>query len=323
MDNVLKYLQEIVGLTGIMKNISLETLKKLPLYLSHAYHYSLFEMDGHSFLFVAEKNNSNTKTASQLRKQSQAIIQYIKLPVVLVLYNPSAQVRRKLVQDRINFIVPDTQIYLPDLLISLKEINNKPQVFLEQLTPSAQLLLLYHLQVEHLDDFSFKEIAEKLNYSAKTITKIATELKTKNLCKVAGRKEKRFVFDVGRKQLWKMAESQMQSPIIKSYHTNRKENPNFFISGDMALAHYTFLSETGKINYAVYKNLFEELKRNNYWDYLDDVEGEVAIEVWKYDPLLLSSNGYIDSLSLYLCYRGDINERVQMELEKLISNKIW
>jgi len=322
MSNVIKYLQDTVGLSGLIKDVSDMDLKKLPLYLSHAYHYSVFEVDRHSFL-LAEDNSSTPKTASQLKKQSKAISQYTKLSVVFVLYNPSAQVRRKMVQDRINFIVPESQIYLPELLISLKEMNNKLHLFSEQLTPSAQLLLLYHLQVEHIDDFSFKEIAEKLNYSAKTITKVAAELKAKNLCEIAGAKEKQFVFEVGRKQLWQMSEPQMQLPIIKSYYTNLKVHPALCKSGDMALAHYTFLSDTEKREYAVYKAAFEELKKSDYWDYLDDVDGDMRVEVWKYDPRLLSNNGYIDTLSLYLCYREDTNERVQAEIKELINKKIW
>jgi hypothetical protein len=320
MDDTLKYLQETVGLTGIIKDVPDRMLRKLPMYLSHAYHYSLIEVDEYPFL-LAEDRGSIPKTASQLKKQSNALSQYTEWPVVFVLYSPSPQVRRKLIQDRVNFIVPGSQLYLPGLLISLKEINNKPYSFSEQLTPSAQLLLLYHLQVEHLNNFSFKEIAEKLNYSAKTITKIAAELKAKNLCKITGAKEKQFVFDVDREQLWQMSEPQMQSPVTKSYYTNQKSGSVFCKSGDMALAHYTFLSDTGKIEYAVYKAVFDELKENDYWDYLDEVEGNMKVEVWKYDPSLLSDNGYIDALSLYLCYREDSNERVQAEINDLINKK--
>ena len=322
MRNVLNYLQDTVGLSVIIRDMPVDLLKELPLFLRHVYHYNLLEVDGRSFV-LAEDSGSTPKTAIQLKKQSQVISQHTALSVIFVLNSLNAQVRRKMIQGRDNFIVPESQIYLPELLISLKEINSKPPSFSEQLTPAAQLLLLYHLQVEHLDSFSFKEIAKKLNYSAKTITKIAVELKTKNVCKVTGAKEKRFVFDIGRKQLWQISEPFMQSPVIKSYYTNQKENVMFCKSGDMALTHYTFLSDNGKWVYAIYKSEFEELKKNDAWDYLDDVEGDMNVEVWKYDPRLLSNNGFVDSLSLYLCYREDANERVQTEIEELIHRKIW
>jgi hypothetical protein len=317
-----KYLQESIGLSVDMKEIPTEQLKKLPLYLGHAYHYSLLELEG-QWVVLAESDDTISKTAGQLKKQSIALRQYLGMPVVFVIHSQSPQLKRKMIQEKVNFIVPDNQIYLPELLISLKESIQKPQSFPELITPSAQLLLLYHLQVEHLEGFTFKEIARKLDYTPKTITKIAAELKAKKLCKIEGTKEKRFAFEVGRKQLWRMINPRMQSPISKSYYANKKSESDFFLSGDSALSHYTFLSDTGKTDYAVYKAEFEALKEKGYWEYLDETEGDVRIEVWKYNPRLLSNNGFIDPLSLYLCYRSDDNERVEAEIKDLIDKKIW
>lgn len=322
MDDILNYLQETVGLQGSIKTLPDAELKQLPLYLSHAYSYALFELDGNSFLLAQERDDM-PKTAGQLKKQSKAFMQHTGRPVVFVLYNQSAQLKRKMIQDRINFIVPENQIYLPDLLIALKENNRQSLTFSASLTPSAQLLLLYHLQIEDLAPFSFKDIAMKLAYSPKTITKIAAELKAKGLCRISGKKEKRLAFDFDRKQLWQKSEPLMLSPILKSYFTSRKENQSFCQSGDKALAFYTFLSDTNRNEYAISKTLFEELKEKDYWDYLDETEGDTQIEIWKYNPCLLSNNGYIDPLSLYLCYRDDENERVSAEIRNLIDKRSW
>lgn len=322
MDDVQIYLNKAVGLSVDIKKLPDARLTKLPLYLKHAYNYSLLESQGHSFI-LAESEDPTSRMAGQLKKQSKAIFQYLGLPVVFVMYIQSAQLKRKMIQDRINFIVPGKQIYLPELLISLQEIIRQPQPLSELITPSAQLLLLFHLQVERLDQFSFKDIAEKLNYTPKTITKIASELKAKNLCKITGTKEKRLVFEIEREQLWEMSEPQMQSPIAKSYFTNKNKDIDLCKSGDSALSHYTFLSDTGKEDYAVYKAEFEELKEKGHWGYLDGTEGEIRIEVWKYNPRLLSRNGFIDPLSLYLCYRGDGNERVEAEIKELTDKMVW
>ena len=322
MDDVLKYLQNTLGLPGTVKKVPESLLNKLPLYLSHAYNYSLLEIEGGAFL-LAEEENMNSKTAEQLKKQAKAIFHHTDLPAVFVLYNQSMQMRRNMIRNRISFIVPENQIYLPEMHLYLKENNRQIHPLSEFLTPSAQLLLLYHLQVKHLEEFSFKEIAKKLGYSPKTITKIAEELKAKKICRVTGTKEKRFSFDFGRKQLWKMSEPQMQSPVIKFYFTKLKDNWNFCKSGDTALGHYTFLSDTGKEAYAVYKIEFEGLRKKRHWEYLDETEGDIRIEVWTYNPCLLSNNGYIDPLSLYLCYRDDPNERVEAEMKELIGKKVW
>ena len=276
-NGIQKYLQETVGLLVNIKNMPNEQLKKLPLYLGHAYRYFLLESGGQSFI-LAENVDTVSKTAGLLKKQSIAIRQYCEMPIVFVLNNPSSQLKRKMIQGRINFIVPESQIYLPELLISLKENGQQPQSFPELITPSAQLLLLYHLQVEHLEKFTFKDIAEKLGYTPKTITKIAAELKAKKLCEVEGTKEKRFKFEVEKKQLWRLAEPQMQSPIAKSYYADKKDDSDFCQSGDLALSHYTFLSDAGKVSYAVYKAELEALKEKGYWTYLDETEGDVGNE---------------------------------------------
>ena len=322
MNDITKYIQDIFGLTGAIKEIPETLRKKLPLYLSHAYNFRLLEIYKKSFL-IAEVGNPSPITAAQLKKQAKVMFQITDMPVVYILQNLSAQMRRKMISERICFIVPENQIYLPDLFIYLNERNIRVSSHSGDLTPSAQLLLLYHLQVNNLEEYSFKEIAEKLNYSPKTITKIASELKAKNLCKISGTKEKRFMFDGGREQLWKMSEPQMRAPIIKSFFIDSANHRDFCKSGEMALAHYTFLSDDGKRSYAIYKTEFEELKSKDYWNYLDEIEGDERIEVWKYDPKLLSTNGYIDVLSLYLCYREASNERVEVEIRELIDKKIW
>ena len=139
-NEVQKYLQETVGLLVDAKKIPNEQLRKLPLYLAHSYHYFLLESEGQSFI-LAENDDTVSKTAGQLKKQSIAIRQYCEMPVIFVLGNPSAQLKRKMIQERINFIVPESQVYLPELLISLKENGRQPQSFPELITPSAQLLL--------------------------------------------------------------------------------------------------------------------------------------------------------------------------------------
>jgi hypothetical protein len=44
------------------------------------------------------------------------------------------------------------------------------------------------------------------------------------------------------------------------------------------------------------------------------------LEVWKYDPFLLSNNDHVDDLSLMLSLRDDTDERVQKELDTIRNN---
>lgn len=51
--------------------------------------------------------------------------------------------------------------------------------------------------------------------------------------------------------------------------------------------------------------------------------GPVELEIWKYDPRLLSGNGQVDTLSLYLSLAGSDNERVEAALDALLENMPW
>lgn len=323
MEKALKYFQDTLGLPITIKGVPENALKNLPMFLNHSYSYKFLEVEKNPFLLVEEIDRTNIRTAGQLSKFDKIFREQTGLSPIFILYSLSLQMRRNLIANRISFVVPDNQLYLPEILIVLKESNLQPNSFSALLTPSTQLLLLYHLQVKSLETFSFKEIAKKLGYSPKTITKIAAELKARNICQITGTKEKRFEFNEDSKQLWQLSEPQMQSPIIKSYFTSVRGIEQFCKSGDVALSYYTFLNETGKESIAVPKSEFEKLKSVNYWNYLDDIEGDIQIEIWKYNPALLSDNGYIDRLSLYLCYREDQDPRIQIEMQKLIEHIKW
>lgn len=56
---------------------------------------------------------------------------------------------------------------------------------------------------------------------------------------------------------------------------------------------------------------------------VDKQFGQNEIQVWKYNPQILSSTGVVDKLSLYLSLKDNEDERIQIELERLISEMPW
>jgi hypothetical protein len=58
------------------------------------------------------------------------------------------------------------------------------------------------------------------------------------------------------------------------------------------------------------------------------MDGKFAIEVWKYEPKILSNefkinNNAVDPLSLYLSIKNNYDERIEMAMEQLIEKIIW
>ena len=51
--------------------------------------------------------------------------------------------------------------------------------------------------------------------------------------------------------------------------------------------------------------------------------GDFKLEVWHYDPLLLSDTNEVDKLSLYLSTHHEDDPRVQIALRNLIDEMKW
>lgn len=130
--------------------------------------------------------------------------------------------RKRLIQKGINFVVPGKQLFLPELLIDLREQFPRKKEKKDSLTPSSQALLLFHIlhRYEKIENLSFKELAQKFGYTQMAITKIADDLRHNELCTIEGTKEKYIHFHGPIPELWHMAKPVLVSPVIKRVYTD-------------------------------------------------------------------------------------------------------
>lgn len=49
----------------------------------------------------------------------------------------------------------------------------------------------------------------------------------------------------------------------------------------------------------------------------------MIIELWRYDPCLLSKGTSVDSLSLYLSFEGASDESIETALDELLKGMPW
>ncbi|HLT41836.1 MAG TPA: hypothetical protein VKZ95_03950, partial [Sphingobacteriaceae bacterium] len=101
-------------------------------------------------------------------------------------------------------------------------------------------------------------------------------------------------------------------------------------AGDSALANYTNINPSEPRVFAVDNTTFKLIKKNNETNLFNKYDGRYNLQVWKYAPEFINTikpSEYtydnVDPISLYLTYKGDQDERVQMELENLIKKQIW
>jgi DNA-binding MarR family transcriptional regulator len=336
MRKAINYINESLGIDAIEKPILNKDLGNLPMYITQA--YKLYDAIVFNInIVLIEQRNEDDFSVLQTEKHLQLIRNAINKTVVLVLENLQSYNRKRLIEKGINFIVPDKQLFLPELLINLSENYAQPKskVKNKSLMPSSQFLLLYHIIHRYnnwkIEEHSFKEIAKKLDYTPMAVSYAVDDLKNHDLIEVFGEKEKFIKFNLERSELWYTAQQQniLESPVLKTVFVDELPSNLFMLKANAsALPEYTSINPSKQQYYAIEKSAFYFLQKNNGLLNANDREGKFAIEVWKYNPVTLLDdfpvdNAVVDPLSLYLSLKDSTDERVEMGLEQIIEKIIW
>lgn len=336
MKKTLRYIEETMGIQPTATALAKSYLDRLPMYIHETfklYSINLFNTG----IILAELKNEDKLSIQQTEKQVQQIKNLLNLKVVVVLENVQAYNRKRLIEKGINFIVPGKQLYMPDMLIDLREsfVHPKTKQKNETLLPSAQFLLIYHIihrnQQWKLEEHPFKEIAQKLAYTPMAITNAIDNLKYHKLIEVEGEKEKFIRFRYDRHELWNIAHQQnlLVNPVIKTVYVDEKPESLFLLqSNTSALPEYTDLNPSRQEYFAIEKTVFYGLQKSNALVNMNEYEGRYALEVWKYNPLTLvdelpNDSAVVDPLSLYLSVKESRDERIEMALEQILEKFIW
>ncbi len=317
------YLKEILGLDVHIQSIALNRKANLPLFIRQLYAFYQVRLFGRKIIFLKKKNDE-PKTADQLRKHARLVEQVFDCPIVFVLPFLEAYNRKRLIQKQVGFIVPGKQLFIPQLLIDLRDYRQTVPAKKEKLTPAAQCIFLYHLLKENIEAFSLKKVAKKLGYTQATVTRAVQVLVNKSIAtKIAKNKEVRIVFDRNKKELWQKALPLLQTPVKNVYFLEHLPQVNsVYRASFSALAYYTDLSG-GEINYfAVSQNGFNELKKKKKIQIVNSADAQINLQVWKYNPGVLADDQVVDPLSLYLSLKDQEDERVQKALDTLLEH-VW
>jgi hypothetical protein len=141
--------------------------------------------------------------------------------------------------------------------------------------------------------------------------------------KIKSNKEIRIRFNHNKYDLWKTLIPKFQNPVKKVFPIKKPVKTKLaYKTSFNALAYYTNLADDDKTYFAVAEKDFQLMKKKNLIQIIPTNDSEYFLEVWKYAPGLLAENHFVDPLSLYLTLKDTEDERVQIEIEKLIS-ELW
>lgn len=323
--SVRHYLQETLGIE--VQIAPWPESRSLPFALRDEYDLSKVRILGSDFLLLAAYGQGEL-TPARIDKQIKWLTEASHLQAIFVAEAMPAYNRKRLIEQKVPFIVPGNQLYLPDLGIDLREHIRRERSKKTTLGPAAQVVVLFHLLKEPvLSGWTATGLAGQLDYAKMTMSRAIDELESLQLVEVTteGReKQVRFV-EKGRK-LWERALPFLKSPVNRRVYVEALEWPVGVVAGLGALSQLTILSPPPRQTRALISKEWTSLQADVHLRIIPERSRELApveLEIWRYEPAKLSSSGMVDPLSLYLSLRHDKDERVEGALEQLLENHPW
>ncbi len=289
--------------------------KKLPLAIATS--YSFYDLEFMETQVTIAIPTGDGIMPMQLAKHQAKMIEAFNHTVIFALESVASYQIARLTQAKVDFIVPGKIVFIPSMLIVLRELKNTVKEMPEKMPPVAQLLVLYHLETRIIDGLTASEIAELTGLAYPTINVALRWLVTNGIIALTGGKQKHVHITMSKEEIWKKSLPLMTSPIERILFTDKKPEGSL-MAGETAMGHYTMLVEPATPVIAIAKATAKENAAMMNKEY-----GDIKVEVWKYSPALLSENEWADRLSLYLCMKDSEDERIQMECDTLIKEMKW
>ena len=278
---------------------------------------------GVSLLFVEPKKGNPTPKVCLLT--SNRLAELYGLPVVFILQPGPTYERTRLMDKGVYFVMSDQYAFLPMLVATEKSSNRVPA---KVLSPVAQYLLLFHLQVKSLEGLSAREIAPLVPYSYESVTLGLTCLTDVGLVEKikAGQRSKVVHFMEKGRELWNKAQPYLTNPVDRRFYCDEMNGQDTYPEcGINALAHYSRLNPDEERMLAMTQKEYNGLNSQGTFVRQNLYDGNYMIEVWKYQPMIQMEDGrtYVDKLSLVLSLKADEDPRVEGELEYIIERMVW
>jgi DNA-binding MarR family transcriptional regulator len=298
---------------------------KLPFFLRNL--YAFFEMPiMDTYCLAMFARDETAQTPATIHKHILQVQKKWDYEVIYVRRKVTAYNRKRLIEHKLPFVIPGNQMYLPFLGIELREHFKKIRNREVQWSPSTQAVILYALLHDDMLRFTPKKLANRLGYTAMTMTRAFDELKEAGLGQIAMEGRERVLrFDRNKKKLWENAVKRLRNPVKKRLWVKHTfEEPLGMKAGLSALSCYSALAEPANPVIALEGKKWKKIRANRDVKVIDLVEpGACTMEIWSYSPDLFAKEGVVDRFSLYLSMQANEDERVESALEEMMDRIIW
>lgn len=317
------YLKDTLGL-----NVDLQTWNqtdKLPAELTEKKKFFILSVCGVKSLAVCVSAADFQWTL--FMRQKAELQEYCNYPIVLCFDRINSYQRKVLITGNQAFIVPENQLYMPYLGISLQEHFKVQTEVKEQMTAMAQFILLYFWHQKDGEYISKLTISKDLDVNLMNISRGVQELEELGLLitKKKGRSSMVCLTE-SREVSYEKAYPYLRSPVQRELFVRAKEEIlSFPVSGEEALFHRGLAERPAYRVRAVDKKYFNEhLKNIESVDPNWANEELIRLQVWRYAPIMpvktvASDKNEVDLISFALSLEGKEADNLKEAIKQFLA----
>lgn len=320
------YLHETLGIAPKVR--AWPGAAKLPYFLQDSFDVRELKLLDRQILLVIDKRPDKPGLAN-VRGQMDKLRQLAGMPVVYVTGTLASYERKRLITQKVPFLVPGNQLYLPDLGIDLREYFRKPPAAPDAvLSPATQAMLITVL-LRHpwRTEWQPADVVSDLGYTAMTLSRAVKELTAAGIATVRTEGRARWLCtERTAAETWEQAKPLLRSPIKRRFWARpvpKWKPPHVKLAGLSALARYSMLAEPQWTSYAISPAQWKTAMQTGIKPLPEPLPGACEWELWHYNPALVPNSETVDPLSLTLSLQGNADERVQLAVDELKGRFPW
>ncbi len=320
------YLHETLGIAPKVR--AWPGAGKLPYFLQGAFEVRELKLLDRPILLAIDRQQTKPGMAN-IRGQLDKLRQLSGLPVVYVTRALASYERKRLIEQKVPFIVPGNQLYLPDAGIDLREyFRQRSPIPDTTLSPATQAMLItVLLRKPWRTEWQPAEVINRLGYTAMTLSRAIKELTAAGIGTLRTEARVRWLhMERSAAATWDHAKPLLRSPIKRRFWaqpTPGLKPPHVRLAGLSALAHYSMLAEPQSPVYAISPARWQAATQAGIEILPEQLPGACEWQLWHYNPALVPESEAVDPLSLTLSLQGDTDDRVQVALDELKERFPW
>lgn len=313
------YIKDVLGITLNLNPY--RATNGLPRIIGDTYHLSIAEFDARKILFMCQKAGNEFSPLAICKHTQIVQTKHPNMWVVYAVDEMLAYQRQRLIGYKIPFIVPQKQLYLPFMGAVLTEQSNRKVKNYAKLGRVAQEIILAVLNHRLVLPLTIANVAEYFSISLMTGTVAFDELENFDLAKrISSGRGKMLVFNDRGFALWREALPLLENPVRQIIGVEAiPKHTKFTVAGETLLSKSSMLNEPPQREYAM---AIKEYRKLPPLTMVPKIAAPIIIQLWHYSPTFPHEKT-MDVLKLFLSFKNETDERIQIELEKLIKDFKW